>query len=217
MPEVISIEYANDTNGHFVSNANLSNVEMKNLDMAGSQVVVLHDPVEAQMLRITIEEFKQSPCAKIELLGCQKSSCLDQNECEVDNGYCDHLCHNAQGSYSCSCTEGYDLFKMDGQQGIFLKEGETGYNNLDSVRFNKVMWIHLIIILLVYCYRPVFLVGVPSWHPQKTERLFPRWTTSNTRKLSNFNVNLDINCMVLVSWNVDRTKSGTEQSLLVHV
>lgn len=29
------------------------------------------------------------------------------NECESDNGGCDHICTNVLGSYSCSCFEGY--------------------------------------------------------------------------------------------------------------
>lgn len=78
MPQLISIEYANDTNGRFISNANLSHIEMKNVEMAGSQVLVLHDPVETQMIRVTVHEFKQSPCMKIELMGCQKSSCIGE-------------------------------------------------------------------------------------------------------------------------------------------
>lgn len=35
----------------------------------------------------------------MELLGCQKSSCADVNECMVDNGHCDQICVNKQGSY----------------------------------------------------------------------------------------------------------------------
>ncbi|KAI6214115.1 Sushi, von Willebrand factor type A, EGF and pentraxin domain-containing protein 1 [Aphelenchoides besseyi] len=137
MPMIISISYANDTRGRFHTNANLTKIEMKNVDVAGSQVVVLREAVEIQMLQITIHEFKQNPCTKIELLGCQKSSCIDVNECETENGFCDHNCHNFQGGYKCSCNEGYNLFAVDGQGGVSLKDGETGLSNLDTVRFNK--------------------------------------------------------------------------------
>ena len=33
----------------------------------------------------------------------------DINECLSDNGGCHHNCHNSVGSYSCSCTNGYQL------------------------------------------------------------------------------------------------------------
>ena len=33
----------------------------------------------------------------------------DIDECELDNGRCDHNCTNTNGSYHCSCHHGYDL------------------------------------------------------------------------------------------------------------
>ena len=33
---------------------------------------------------------------------------LDINECNTDNGGCDHNCINTQGSYQCQCREGYE-------------------------------------------------------------------------------------------------------------
>ena len=33
----------------------------------------------------------------------------DVNECEESLADCDHLCHNSEGSYTCSCKEGYAL------------------------------------------------------------------------------------------------------------
>ena len=33
----------------------------------------------------------------------------DIDECELDNGKCDHNCTNTNGSYYCSCHPGYDL------------------------------------------------------------------------------------------------------------
>jgi len=33
----------------------------------------------------------------------------DYNECNVDNGGCEHTCYNTEGSYTCSCNDGYIL------------------------------------------------------------------------------------------------------------
>merc|ERR1712038_692686 len=37
------------------------------------------------------------------------TSCIDMNECEQDNGLCEDQCVNTQGSYFCSCGNGYQL------------------------------------------------------------------------------------------------------------
>lgn len=37
------------------------------------------------------------------------TSCTDVNECEDNNGFCDGTCTNQDGSYSCSCPQGYQL------------------------------------------------------------------------------------------------------------
>ena len=42
-----------------------------------------------------------------------------------------------QGTYRCSCDDGYNLFMTDGQNGVKIKEGETGNDIHDAVRFNK--------------------------------------------------------------------------------
>ena len=38
----------------------------------------------------------------------------DTNECAINNGGCDQLCANTQGSYWCSCNNGYVLNATDG-------------------------------------------------------------------------------------------------------
>ena len=35
--------------------------------------------------------------------------CIDVNECETLNGGCQQTCTNTDGSFSCDCTEGYEL------------------------------------------------------------------------------------------------------------
>ena len=37
----------------------------------------------------------------------------DVNECDTNNGGCDHSCTNTQGSFECSCDEGYILDSDD--------------------------------------------------------------------------------------------------------
>ncbi|CAB3409318.1 unnamed protein product [Caenorhabditis bovis] len=100
-------------------------------------MVILPIAIEAQVLEITIHKFDGSPCADIEALGCQRTSCADVNECLKNNGHCDHICVNTQGSYTCSCRNGYDLFVENGQAGVNVSAGETGMDNNDFVRFNK--------------------------------------------------------------------------------
>lgn len=36
-------------------------------------------------------------------------TCVDIDECVIDNGGCEHHCHNNAGSFSCSCNSGYAL------------------------------------------------------------------------------------------------------------
>ena len=33
---------------------------------------------------------------------------LDVDECSVENGGCEQICINGQGSYVCDCLEGYE-------------------------------------------------------------------------------------------------------------
>ena len=36
-------------------------------------------------------------------------SFLDMDECSINNGGCDEMCTNTNGSYVCSCNDGYIL------------------------------------------------------------------------------------------------------------
>ncbi|CAD5221161.1 unnamed protein product [Bursaphelenchus okinawaensis] len=137
VPLSISLYYSPDLMSKLRQVEELSEVALKNVDMAGSQVLVLKSTIEAQRIRIKIDKFKDNACAKVELMGCQKTNCVDIDECEEANGYCDHQCHNTVGGFKCTCREGYDLFNENGQGGVVLQEGETGYDNLDMIRYNK--------------------------------------------------------------------------------
>lgn len=43
---------------------------------------------------------------------------LDMDECEMDNGKCQHLCYNSDGSYSCDCEDGFYLDMTNNQSCI---------------------------------------------------------------------------------------------------
>lgn len=45
----------------------------------------------------------------------------DVNECEQNNGNCEQICINSQGSYRCACETGFDLLTEDGQGGVHIK------------------------------------------------------------------------------------------------
>lgn len=47
--------------------------------------------------------------------------CSDINECERNNGNCEQICINSQGSYRCACETGFDLLVEDGQGGVHVK------------------------------------------------------------------------------------------------
>lgn len=104
-------------------------------------------------MKIDFLEFHGGiPCLKMELVGCQRTACegcdaffvkntctfQDINECEDGrNGGCEQHCHNTQGDHRCNCDEGFDLFTQPGQEGVRLREGETGFGQFDSLRYNR--------------------------------------------------------------------------------
>ncbi|CAI4229546.1 unnamed protein product [Auanema sp. JU1783] len=99
--------------------------------------LVLPYSVEARVLEISIVHYENEPCFTADVFGCQKYSCVDKNECMKDNGGCEHICVNNQGSYKCACRDGFDLFVTNGQSGFWLEEDDTGSDILDSLNFNK--------------------------------------------------------------------------------
>ena len=47
------------------------------------------------------------------------------NECQIDNGNCEHMCTNSDGSFQCLCSRGYSLapdnLKCDGKNNLCIK------------------------------------------------------------------------------------------------
>ncbi|XP_019635147.1 PREDICTED: sushi, von Willebrand factor type A, EGF and pentraxin domain-containing protein 1-like [Branchiostoma belcheri] len=64
--------------------------------------------------------------------------CVDMDECAMNNGGCSDTCTNFAGGYNCTCTRpGYQLFTFNGQYGVNVRDGETGYGVTDVLRFNQ--------------------------------------------------------------------------------
>ena len=63
------------------------------------------------------------------LLKKSYSSLSDINECQTDNGGCTQTCDNTDGSYQCSCWDGYEL-TSDG----YSCTGIDCYNSTTSVQ-----------------------------------------------------------------------------------
>ena len=62
--------------------------------------------------------FCDTHCMLITLLSCTP---LDVNECSSNNGGCQQLCADTQGSFTCGCSSGYVL-SSDGRScnGMFM-------------------------------------------------------------------------------------------------
>ncbi|XP_063677803.1 low-density lipoprotein receptor-related protein 2-like isoform X1 [Bolinopsis microptera] len=45
--------------------------------------------------------------------------CVDENECDRQDGVCSQHCANTEGGFTCSCDEGYDLVDTTKQNGVF--------------------------------------------------------------------------------------------------
>ena len=56
-----------------------------------------------------IDGTYECSCDSGYVLGSDGNTCHDIKECSVDNGGCDHTCHEESGSFHCSCREGYEL------------------------------------------------------------------------------------------------------------
>ncbi|ULT97657.1 hypothetical protein L3Y34_005467 [Caenorhabditis briggsae] len=130
----ISVKYS-ESNKSRTKKLQIDNQSIFGVD--DDDVATLPMALEVQVLEIEAVGMEGTPCVEVEALGCQRTSCADINECLKNNGHCDHLCINTQGSYKCACRNGYDLFMENGQSGVNVSAGETGNNVNDLIRFEK--------------------------------------------------------------------------------
>ncbi|KAL7042588.1 hypothetical protein ACKWTF_001212 [Chironomus riparius] len=134
----IRLQYSDDLTDVFKDYANPDGtaVEFRILEPTLS-ILNLPLPIEARYLRFKIQDYSNYPCLKLEVMGCSRLECVDNNECAKENGGCDQKCVNSPGSYSCSCTTGYQLYTQNGTAGFFVEKTETGSKDGDTYQVNK--------------------------------------------------------------------------------
>ncbi|XP_065845108.1 fibrillin-2-like [Oscarella lobularis] len=66
-------------------------------------------------------------------VGANKFTCLDIDECSVSNGGCAEICNNTVGSFTCTCSRGYELGN-DGKSCIDINECASNDLNQCSQR-----------------------------------------------------------------------------------
>lgn len=95
-PTAIRLMYTNDLADKMrdFKNTDGSPVEFRVLDGASTSVMNLPVPIETRYLRLNMLNFTNKPCMRLELMGCQKQSCNDENECLDNNGGCHQKCLN---------------------------------------------------------------------------------------------------------------------------
>lgn len=48
-------------------------------------------------------------CVRKKITSSSISTCSPENECDTENGGCDHTCTDTLLSYECDCPDGYEL------------------------------------------------------------------------------------------------------------
>ena len=85
------------------------------------------------------------------VLGEDKLSCIDINECEVENGGCSQKCTNSPGNFSCSCFDGFENIGKNGTDVVCSDIGEcqqcrrcdtpfTNKRTCSNVIVPKIQW-----------------------------------------------------------------------------
>ena len=118
------------------ANPDGTSVEFRILEPSLS-VLNLPIPIEARYLRLILQDYVDSPCLQLELMGCTRNECVDVNECAVKNGGCHQKCINSPGGSICACNVGFDLYTQNGTAGFFIDKSETGTRDGDLYRLNK--------------------------------------------------------------------------------
>ncbi|ODN06404.1 Fibropellin-1 [Orchesella cincta] len=134
----IRVQYTDDLTDIFkdYTNPDGSSVEFRILEPTLS-VLNFPVPIEARFVRLIIQDFVHAPCLQLELMGCTRMECMDDNECAVSNGGCHQKCVNSPGSFACGCNVGYELYAENGTAGFFIESSETGMKDGDMHRVNK--------------------------------------------------------------------------------
>jgi len=134
----IRVQYSDDLTDLFKDYANPdgTSVEFRILEPSLS-VLNLPIPIEARYIRLIIQDYVESPCLQLELMGCIRNECADINECSTRNGGCHHKCINSPGSSSCSCNVGFELYTQNGTAEFYIEKSENGTRDGDTYRLNK--------------------------------------------------------------------------------
>ena len=93
-PTAIRLKHSNDLADKYSEfrNTDGSPVEFRVLDGTSMSIMNLPTPIEARFLRLNLVNFTNFPCMRLELMGCQKRSCNDIDECLEDKvGYCNFI------------------------------------------------------------------------------------------------------------------------------
>ena len=135
----IILQYSNNLTESFQNYVSTSGSPVEFHITSGAPLSALNLPehIEARYIRLNIANFQIAPCIKFELMGCARQDCIDENECEENNGGCSHRCVNSPGSFSCTCDVGYELFVNTTTAGFTIAETEDGMRDGDMYRLNK--------------------------------------------------------------------------------
>ncbi|XP_050541159.1 sushi, von Willebrand factor type A, EGF and pentraxin domain-containing protein 1 [Daktulosphaira vitifoliae] len=134
----IRIQYSNNLTDVFRDYANPDGTAVEfRISEPTLSVLNFPIPIEAQYIRLKIQDYVVAPCLKLELVGCTRLDCVDINECAINNGGCQQKCINNPGSYACSCNIGYELYVKNGTAGFSINEFETGERDGDVYQRNK--------------------------------------------------------------------------------